>query len=452
MTLSRRSTIKAIGIVGGGSALSGTALAINEHEDDERDADEVPDDEEVGAIRVGHFSPDAPNVDVYVDDEQILTDLAYDELSPYLEIAPGTYNLTITAAGDDEPVYEETLPVDTDYYTAAAIGEIEGDDTDDELEGPETASSIQDDEFDDNDDDVGPDDDEDALDDEAVAEEDDAAAEEDDAAAEEDDAVVEEDDEGGPGTFDVLLLLDREEVEQEGTSQLRLVHASPDAPALDITDDQGLPLYEDVGFGEPSGYVSFEPGEQTLELFEAGENEFDAEFDEDDEETEQPDTAASIQDDEDDGPDLDDGDDEDEDDDLELDDEDDLDEDDEDEVIDQADPLVSIDVDLEDDTVYTAFAIGYFESEDDDDDRPFELRVAVDGREEEDTDHDEAPDEAEPDEEEVENGEYDDDDEYGDDDDDYDDGDDEYGDDDDGYDDYDDDDEHEEEEPMTADD
>ena len=422
MTLSRRSAIKAIGIVGGGSALSGTALAVSEHEDDERDPDEEPDDGEVGAIRVGHFSPDAPNVDVYVDDQQILTDVAYDELSPYLEIAPGRYTLTITAAGDDEPVYEENFSVDTDYYTAAAIGEIEGDD---EVEGPETAASIQDEDDDYEDEYVDDEDDEyvDDEDDEYVDDEDDL----------EEEAVDDEDDEDGPGTFDVLLLFDREAVEQEDTSMLRLVHASPDAPALDITDDQGLPLYEDVGFGEPSGYVSFEPGEQTLELFEAGENEFNAEFDEDDavddEETEEPETAAAIQDDEDDDLDLDD-------------DEDDL---DEDEVIDQPDPLASVDVDLEEDTVYTAFAIGYFEERDDlDDDRPFEIRVAIDGDEEEADDHDEAPDEAEPDEDEVDNGE----DDYDDDPDADDDYDDEYEDGDDGYDDHD----EEEEEPMTADD
>ncbi|ELY42874.1 DUF4397 domain-containing protein [Natronorubrum tibetense] len=443
MTLSRRSTIKAIGIVGGGSALSGTALAVNEHEDDERDVDEEPDDGEMGAIRVGHFSPDAPNVDVYVDDQQILTDVAYDELSPYLEIAPGTYTLTITAAGDDEPVYEENIPVDTDYYTAAAIGEIEGDDGDDEVEGAETAASVQDDDYEDDDYEDVDDEDDDYED---VDDEDDDYEDVDDDYDDADDdleeeAVDDEDDEDGPGTFDVLLLFDREAVEQEGTSQLRLVHASPDAPTLDITDDQGLPLYEDVGFGEPSGYVSFEPGEQTLELFEAGENEFDAEFDEDDledqedEETEEPETAASIQDDEDDDLDLDD-----EDDDL-----------DEDEVIDQAEPLSSVDVDLEEDTVYTAFAIGYFEERDDlDDDRPFEIRVAIDGEEEEEDDHDEAPDEAEPDEDEVDNGEDDyEDDPDVDDDDDYED------DDDDGYDDYDDDDgydDEEEEEPMTADD
>lgn len=143
MTLSRRSTIKAIGVVGTGSALTGTALAINEHEDDEREADEATaDNEELGAIRVGHFSPDAPNVDVYIDDQQILSDVGYGDLTPYLEIVPGTYSVAITAAGDDEPVYEGTIVVDAEFYTAAALGELEGESAGTAEEGMSPASSF----------------------------------------------------------------------------------------------------------------------------------------------------------------------------------------------------------------------------------------------------------------------------------------------------------------------
>lgn len=432
MTLSRRSTIKAIGVVGTGAALSGSALAVSEHEDDERDPEAVPDDEELGAIRVGHFSPDAPNVDVYVDDQQILSDVGYDELSPYLEIVPGNYTLTITAAGDDEPVYEETIVVGTDYYTAAAIGEIEPDEptddeptdetVDDEAEEPTAESPMEED------DETDPD----------VEDDDDTEEVEDD---EPEPAVT------TPGTFEVLLLFDAEpdEVEAE-TSQIRLLHASPDAPAVDVAAD-GMALFENATFSEPSGYIPVEPGSRTLEIFEAGEVDLNMLPEDEEEEVDPEDEDDELEDDDD----LEDEDDE------ELEDDDDLEEDDaaeDDEAIGQPDPVATVDIDLEEETAYTAFAIGYLgeaDGEDDDlededdavddtDDRPFDVRLAVDGTEEEDVD--EAPDETEPDEEMIEEDEPEDDDLEDEDDT-------EALEDDDDEDDYD---TETEEEPMTADD
>ncbi|WP_137291484.1 DUF4397 domain-containing protein [Natronorubrum halophilum] len=394
MTLSRRSTIKAIGVVGTGSALTGTALAVSEHEDDERDPEEASGDE-MGAIRVGHFAPDAPNVDVYVDDQQVLADLAYDELTPYLEIAPGTYTLKITAAGDEATVYEDTLPVDTGYYTAAAIGELETDETADDgtvdegAEEPETAASIQ---YDEND-----------TDNATVNDTDNATVNDTDNAtvSDEDDATVSDDveeDQPEMGTFEVLLLYDEgpDYIEEPGTSQLRLVHASPDAPPVDVTDsDMGLPIFEDVAFGEPSGYTPVEPGAQTLELFPAGEIDFGAGVENgtqngnvSDTEPEEPETAASVQEENDTG--LNETENETDTGLNETENETDTGLDDggqDDQVIDRPDPVASAEIDLEEDMSYTAFAIGYLEQVDDTaGDRPFEIRVAVDGMEEDDED------------------------------------------------------------------
>ncbi|AXR80746.1 DUF4397 domain-containing protein [Natrarchaeobaculum sulfurireducens] len=356
MTISRRSTIKAIGVVGAGSTLSGTALAVSEYDDDERDPEETPEDEEMGALRVAHFSPDAPDVDVYVDDDQILADVAYDDVSPYLEIAPGTYTVTITAAGDPETVaYEEQVTVDENYYTAAAIGELEGDaPVDDEEDGLEDEEA-------------------DGLEDE------------------EDDETFDED----PDTaFDVLLLVDdTPEDVQEETANLRFVHASPDAPAVDIVDEEsGAAIFEGVPFGQPTGYVPVEPTETTIGVFPA-DDEADGLDNEDDED------GLEEADDEDDG--------------FET----------EEDVIEPEDPVLSVDVELEEQMAYTAFAIGYLEDEevddemaDDDDDpladdemeedeeRPLDVRLLVDGtmEEEEDDVEPEEEEELEPDEEEPE--------------------------------------------------
>ena len=132
MPVSRRTALKTIGAATGLAATSSTVAAVGEHDDDERTPrDEKPDDDHdpVGpeaAVRVAHFSPDAPNVDVLLDGEQVLSDVAYGAVSPYLEVEPGTYRVTITAAGDPEAVvFDDDVTVEEAFYTVAAIGELE---------------------------------------------------------------------------------------------------------------------------------------------------------------------------------------------------------------------------------------------------------------------------------------------------------------------------------------
>ncbi|THE66360.1 DUF4397 domain-containing protein [Salinadaptatus halalkaliphilus] len=126
-----------MGAAGGLTAASGTVLAVGDHEDDDRtkpadDAhdDTAPDGPTVpdAAIRVAHFAPDAPAVDVFVDGDRVLSEFAYADISPYLEIAPGTYRITITAAGDPQTVaFDGDISVGSGFYTVAAIGELGAD-------------------------------------------------------------------------------------------------------------------------------------------------------------------------------------------------------------------------------------------------------------------------------------------------------------------------------------
>ena len=314
MTLSRRSTIRAIGVVGAGSALTGTALAVNEHQD----SGQEPSADEVGSIRVGHFAPDAPNVDVYVDDQQILSDFSYGTLSPYLGIEPGTYTVSITPAGEAEPVLEETVPVDTGYYTVAAIGELEGDETgDDSGDGVGAANETA----------------------QANATNETAGDGADPSLGDESDTETE--------GLQFLVLADRgpDDV-QEGTALVRVVHASPDAPTVDIAESTNdTTVFEDVAFTEPSGYAPVDPETEALGFFPA-EDSSDDELDDD-------------------------------------------------EVISQSDPVVTVELDLEAGQAYTAYAIGYLEGEEgveidaadgdeadeseSGDDRSFDVYVALDG-------------------------------------------------------------------------
>lgn len=80
-------------------------------------------------LRVVHASPDAPAVDVYAKgvSSPLLTNLGYTQTSAYLEVAPGDYIIELRAAGADPmsaPAYETdelTLP-DGAVITAVAAG------------------------------------------------------------------------------------------------------------------------------------------------------------------------------------------------------------------------------------------------------------------------------------------------------------------------------------------
>uniref|UniRef100_A0A7D5KFK9 DUF4397 domain-containing protein n=2 Tax=Natrinema halophilum TaxID=1699371 RepID=A0A7D5KFK9_9EURY len=191
-----------MGAAGGVTAVSGIALAAGEHPDDERPKrdensmiDEQPADAPGAAVRVAHFSPDAPNVDVYVDGNRILSDVAYGDVSPYLEIEPGTYTVAVTAAGDPSTVaFEGDVTVEAAFYTVAAIGEL------------------------------------------------------------------------GASSFEPLVLLDA------GSALVRAVHASPDAPAVDVYADDEL-LFENLSFGESSDYIAVPAGTYTVSIRPAGDPE-----------------------------------------------------------------------------------------------------------------------------------------------------------------------------------
>ena len=50
-------------------------------------------------VRVVHASPDAPNVDVLVDNVVVLTNVPYEAASAYLAVPAGTRNFKVNATG-----------------------------------------------------------------------------------------------------------------------------------------------------------------------------------------------------------------------------------------------------------------------------------------------------------------------------------------------------------------
>jgi len=249
---SRRTVLKSVG----GVAVVGTLAGCLGDEDPEpepepdEDTDETGTDEEEPAepeasLRVAHLSPDAPNVDVYIDGDAVLEDVPYRAVSEYLEVPAATYEVMITAAGDMETVvFDDELEVPAGEFTVAALGEL------DEANEPFGVE-------------------------------------------------VYEDDISDPGE----------------EARVRLVHAAPDAPNVDVTVD-GEPLFEDVPFGA-AGAIEVDSGEYELEVRPATEDV-------------------------------------------------------------DGDVVATFDLAPEGGVVYTAFAVGYLEPEDAPADEPFDLEVVVD--------------------------------------------------------------------------
>jgi len=104
--------------------LAATALTAACDDDDDNTG---PEGE--ARIRVVHASPDAPDVDVLLDDTEVLSDVPYLVASEYLETSAGDHNLKVNAAGTATTVIDAdaTLADGTDYTVIASglVAEIE---------------------------------------------------------------------------------------------------------------------------------------------------------------------------------------------------------------------------------------------------------------------------------------------------------------------------------------
>jgi len=165
----------------------------------ESDPDMTASDPGEGRLRVAHMSPNAPNVDIYLNGKAVLEDVPFGAVSQYLSVPAQDHTVTITPAGSpDTEVFSGSVTVaaETDY-TVAATGEV-GDDADE--------------------------------------------------------------------PFAPLVLEDDNSDVADDEARLRVVHASPDAPAVDVTAAGGdVVLFDGVSFGG-SGYTTVGAGEYTVEI------------------------------------------------------------------------------------------------------------------------------------------------------------------------------------------
>lgn len=80
-------------------------------------------------VRIIHASPDAPAVDVYVNDEAVVEGAEFKAATDYMNLPAGTHKVEIYAAGtmgEADPVIATDLTVEAGMsYTVAAINKVE---------------------------------------------------------------------------------------------------------------------------------------------------------------------------------------------------------------------------------------------------------------------------------------------------------------------------------------
>ncbi len=166
-----------------------------------QDESMAPTDENA-MVRVGHFSPDAPAVDIYANGAILagLEGVEFGTLSGYIEVPADTYSIAVVVAGQDPADATVIGPADIPLEagsksTIAATGFVA---------------------------DIAP-----------------------------------------------VILNDNVDL-TEGQAQVRIVHFSPDAPAVDVAPDGADALLTDLAFPNDTGYVALDAGEYDLEVRVAG--------------------------------------------------------------------------------------------------------------------------------------------------------------------------------------
>ena len=78
-------------------------------------------------VRVFHAAPHAPNVDVYVNDQMVFSNLAFGDFTRYVYLDEGEYNVSVYLAGQkDRPVINQMVDVPSQQiFTIAATGNLD---------------------------------------------------------------------------------------------------------------------------------------------------------------------------------------------------------------------------------------------------------------------------------------------------------------------------------------
>lgn len=73
-------------------------------------------------LRMLHACPDAPAVDVYLDDDIVVENLEYGKFTSYFTVDPGRYNLLIYPTGTSEnAIIKEVITIDNNIINTVAV-------------------------------------------------------------------------------------------------------------------------------------------------------------------------------------------------------------------------------------------------------------------------------------------------------------------------------------------
>lgn len=82
-------------------------------------------DPENSQVRIAHMSADAPAVDVRVDNETVVQNLEFGDVTDYLDVQEGDRQVTLVTADNETAVFETNLSVPAnERLTVAAVGNV----------------------------------------------------------------------------------------------------------------------------------------------------------------------------------------------------------------------------------------------------------------------------------------------------------------------------------------
>jgi hypothetical protein len=149
-------------------------------------------------VRVVHASPDAPNVDVLINDDTVFSNVTFNQVTAYTPVSVGSISFKVTPAGQGGSVLSEVafnLEAGQEYTVVIA---------------------------------------------------------------------------GKQALLEPVLLEDNNTLPPAGQVRLRFMHASPNAPALDLTLANGSLLFGNVPFKNTGNYISLDAGTYDLQVQIAG--------------------------------------------------------------------------------------------------------------------------------------------------------------------------------------
>ena len=130
-TATRRRIIQGASVIGVAGLVGSSLVTAQE---------ETPTPGEESLVRVAHTSPDAPAVDVLLDDSTVLRGLEFGEVSDYAGVQPGSYRLRVVA--DQAAGLDEQFETDDDGDHFRYLFRCEPDDAADDGTGPELETEL----------------------------------------------------------------------------------------------------------------------------------------------------------------------------------------------------------------------------------------------------------------------------------------------------------------------